>query len=443
MAGSRRLSRLASSVLGRVEPLLPTEPLVVGLSGGADSAVCAWAAAEAGRQVRAIHVNHGLAASVPLERAAGAVAAALGIDLAVKTVRIGPGPSPENQARIVRYRALEDSLAVDEVLCTGHTSDDQAETVLGNLLRGTGLDGLAGIPRRRGRIVRPLLDVSRSETRELAGLLGLPWLEDPANLYPGSRRNVLRRELIPMLEARFNPGLRDSLGRTARVAARDLAYLDETAAAVPVEVIGNGVRVPASLLATLPAAVAARAVRTALRAVTGGPGGSAADVDRVLAVAASGRPARLTGSLRVERRGVWLLITRGEGPTVPAAVEFPLPGLAVFGDWRLEAWIEEAPPVCFRLGADAEVFDATTVGPEALVRASGPGDRIRIHRGTKAVSEAFAEAGVAPEERPARPVVECGGVIVWIPGVRRADTGWVDGTTTRYLWVSATREEGP
>ena len=124
---------------------------------------------------------------------------------------------------------------------------------------------MGGIPRRRGRIVRPLLDVTRTETRELAALLGLPWIDDPTNRDTSLRRNALRREVIPDLEARFNPSLRAGLIRLASVLVGDERFLNAAAESVPVQVDGSTVRLPAPLLATLPAPVAARAVRRALR----------------------------------------------------------------------------------------------------------------------------------------------------------------------------------
>src|SRR5665811_1184702 len=156
MVDSRRLSTLAGTVLAKVR--VPPSRCVVALSGGPDSAICAWVVVQAGVLVRALHVDHGLPGSPVVRGGAVAIAASLGIPLQIAEVTVGSGPSPEGLARTARYEALEASLDQDEVLLTGHTRADQAETILGNLLRGTGADGLAGIPRRRGRIVRPLLD---------------------------------------------------------------------------------------------------------------------------------------------------------------------------------------------------------------------------------------------------------------------------------------------
>lgn len=441
MAGSRRLTALSADVLSRIHPCVPDGPLVVALSGGADSAVCAWAAAATGRPVRAIHVHHGFPASPHLEKAARAVAEELGIPLTVEQVTVPVGASPEGQARTVRYRVLESTPGTHESLLTGHTADDQAETVLGNLLRGSGAEGLAGIPRRRGRIVRPLLDVYRAETRELATLLGLPWVDDPANVDPAFRRTALRREIIPQLEATINPALRRSLVRTAAILAQEHAELDSAARVVVVEETATGVRVPAPLLVVLPPAVAARAVRRALRLVLGAYAGSAAEAARVVAVAGGGPAAELSGGVRVERRGVWLTLDRAEQQAPPAPVEWPLPGRAEYGAWLLEGWIEHAAPPAFPLSPWVEVFDADHVTGPAVVRAAHPGDRVAISGGHKPLGDVLAEGGVPKAERAVRPVVEASGSVIWVPGVRRAAAGWVSGTTRRYLWVRAAMEE--
>ena len=147
---------LADSVRARAD--LPPGSLLVALSGGADSAVLAWAAVAASDTVRAVFVDHRLDASDQLRAAATSIAAQLGITLDVVEAPIErTAPSFEDAARAARYDALQAAAKPDELILTGHTADDQAETVLGHFLRGAGAAGLAGIPIRRGQIVRPLL----------------------------------------------------------------------------------------------------------------------------------------------------------------------------------------------------------------------------------------------------------------------------------------------
>ncbi|MGH8937640.1 MAG: tRNA lysidine(34) synthetase TilS [Acidimicrobiia bacterium] len=438
MAGSGRLKELAEAVRERAGPHLPSGPRLVALSGGADSAVCAWVAGETG-ETRAVFVDHGLPASPLMAGAAREVARFLEMELTEVAVSLDEGPSPEGRAREARYRALHNALHPEEWLLVGHTFDDQAETVLANLLRGAGPEGLAGMPVRRDRLLRPLLGVTRAETRELASLLGIPYRDDPANLASEPRRNALRREVIPALEARYNPALRRVLVRTAGLLAADQQLLESRAAAVPISRQGPVVSLPAPLLGTLPGPVAARAVRKALRMARGPHAGSAAEVEMVLEVARGERSAAtLAGAVAVKREGPWVVLRAGP-ETAPEPVALALPGEATYGRWHLEAWLETSPPSAWPLSAWTVVLDADLVGPRVRVRPAREGGRIALPKGHKAVADALGEASVPPRLRSGWPVVEKEGEILWLPGVRTAPFGWVGAGTTRYLWASATR----
>lgn len=221
MVATRRLKELISATLSKLE--LPDGRLVVALSGGADSASLAFLTLEAGREVAAVHVDHQLPGSPHLAKAARAIAANLEIPLEISSVTLGPGPSPEEQARIARYHVLS---SVDAQVLTAHTLDDSIETMLINLVRGTGPAGLAGIPRfRRPNITRPILALTRSETREMATLAGLPFFDDPMNVDMALTRNRIRLEVLPLLRS-LNPGVESALARTAAILSRDLSYLD-------------------------------------------------------------------------------------------------------------------------------------------------------------------------------------------------------------------------
>jgi len=270
------------------------------VSGGADSLALLALAVEAGCAVTAVHVDHGLrrgsAGEADVVRAA---AERWGAGFVALRVEVPPGPNQEARARAARYAALPAGAL------TGHTADDQAETVLLNLVRGAALDGLAGMDPAR----RPLRRLRRSETRALCGALGLAPVADPSNDDPAFRRNRVRHELLPLLSAIAERDVVPVLARQADLARDDARVLDDLAAALdPTD---------AGALAAAPASLARRAVRAWLRA--GGPGGAerhppdAAAVARVLAVArgeavacevAGGwRVARTAGRLRLEAPG--------------------------------------------------------------------------------------------------------------------------------------------
>ncbi|MCQ3802838.1 MAG: tRNA lysidine(34) synthetase TilS [bacterium] len=307
---TRRLDHLAAVLSDRVE--FPRGPLVIALSGGADSAAAAWLANRTSRVCRAIHVNHRLPDSSHLAGSARSISRCLGMELSEVVVREETDRT-EDALRTARYRALTENSGPREVVITAHTADDQSETVLQNLLRGAGLDGLAGIPAHRGRFHRPLLGVWRSETRELATLAGLPWVDDPQNDDPRYLRNRIRRSLIPQLEAEYQPRLREGLVRLSALASADLAYLDEEASRIRVAISPDGwPQISCSGLVGLPRPISSRVVRRALRMVRGPHGGAAAEVQRVLDVA-HGTTSRteLGGGVIVTRLGDRLLVAGG------------------------------------------------------------------------------------------------------------------------------------
>lgn len=301
MVATRRLEVLSSSVAERLD--LPGGHWVIALSGGADSAALAWLTARMA-PVRAVYVHHGLPASDVLEKAARAVAGALSVPIDVLSVTLER--FSENEARIARYRALASVRGHEEWVLTAHTADDQAETVLANLLRGSGVGGLAGIPSRRDHIARPMLDVTRSETRELATLADLPWMDDPTNFDLGPLRNRIRLQLIPHLEAEFNPAVRRHLA----VAARAISEANLTGPEVG-EAFEGGWRAPAGILWAMGPEEALRSLRLVVRRLREGYGLDRGEADRVWAVVSGhARATELTGRLRVERSGPWLQISQ-------------------------------------------------------------------------------------------------------------------------------------
>lgn len=408
MADSRGVGADTAALLARVRERLPQAPVIVALSGGADSAVLAWAVSQSTKRVRAVSVDHGLPGSDELMDAATAIAAMIG--LRHEIVVAHPSSSSETALRQTRYAALEAATAKNEVILTGHTLDDQAETVLGNVLRGTGAAGLSGIPPTRGRIMRLLLDVARSDTRLLAEELGLPFVDDPQNSDARVRRNRIRNETIPALAHRFNPRLVEALGRLASSAAADDEVLESRAARVPVIHRDGAVAVPAAVLATLPAAIAARVARRALREVRGPYAGTAFEIAAVLD-AVNDSAVTIGGAVDIHREGPWVVLVADE-PTIPPASEVEVGGEVGFGDWVLS--VEAGSRSIGR-------FSVTIPLPSRLVvRAAMPNERIAIAGGSKRVGDALAEAGVPLRVRPRWPVVEADGTIAWLAGVRAA-----------------------
>lgn len=419
MAGTGGLSPTAAGLAATVAARLPDDPILVALSGGADSASLAWAVVECGANARAVSIDHGLPASADLIGAAVKIASQLGLEHTV--VAVASESASETDLRAARLEALESMRRPGEWIATGHTRDDLAETVLGNVLRGSGTSGLAGIPERRARFVRPLLTAGRSDTRAVASELGLSFVDDPQNDDLSIRRNSLRNRTIPSLAAEYNPNLVAGLARLAVAAADDDSVLQARADAVPVRRRGGSVLLPAASLQTLPAPIAVRVARNALRLAGDGSSGDAGEIVAVLDAAAGARTT-IRGGLDVIREGPWVVLATGE-ETPPEPVLLETGREVDWGDWRI------------RLGGSGGIGRFRTEVDAAaglVVRASRPGDRIALRDGSKSVAAALAEAGVPARLRPCWPVLDSSGTIAWIVGARAAPaTGSSDRVSVR------------
>lgn len=242
------LETFHSALRATARQLSPFEFAVLGLSGGMDSIVLLYALNELKKQskldfeFRAVHVNHGLQANADdWQRHCEQLCAQLCIQLSSVEVSIdspatiAPDSTAglENAAREARYQVFEQQLKPGEVLLLAHHRDDQMETLLLRLMRGSGSRGLSGIPRTRavgeGFLLRPLLGFDRQQLHKYASHHQLQWMEDPSNQDQRFDRNYCRHSLLPMLETRW-PGYRDSWVKTATLAEETEGLLQELAA---------------------------------------------------------------------------------------------------------------------------------------------------------------------------------------------------------------------
>jgi len=292
------------------------QEVVVAFSGGADSLALLALLGLVPRRLRpiveAIHVDHGLRDGSADDAArAAAIAIRLGVACRVIPMALSGKGGVEAIARRGRYEALA-SVASGRTILTAHTADDQAETVLYRLAKGTGIRGLAGIrPKVRlagATVARPLLEVERSLVHGVVADLGLEVVEDPTNGTDAFARNRLRRDVIPALE-RAVGGASTSLARAARLAAEDERYL-EARADRALKRIAAGGGCDAERLVRLPAALRGRIVR---RLVTdaGGRIPAVAEVDRIVALARRGGDLHLAKGVLVRVRAGILTIRKG------------------------------------------------------------------------------------------------------------------------------------
>ena len=276
----------AADLLARCAFPSPGATVDCAVSGGPDSLALLVLAVEAGLMVTAWHVDHGLRPGSDAEGDRVAVVAdSLGAAAVSVTAMVGDGPNLEARAREARLDALPDGVL------TGHTADDQAETVLLNLLRGSGVHGSAGIgdPGRR-----PLLGLRRSETRALCVACGLEPLDDPMNDDPRFVRNRIRNEVLPLLAEVSDRDPVPLLARHAGLAGEAVVLLDALIADIdPTD---------ARTLAVLSPELARLALRGWLTGLLGGRPPDAAAIDRVFDVAGGlVRATEVAGGLRIER----------------------------------------------------------------------------------------------------------------------------------------------
>jgi tRNA(Ile)-lysidine synthase len=309
------VAEVRSAVRACLSDLAAGDLVLVACSGGADSlalaAAAAFVAPRLGLRAGGVTVDHGLQPG-SAERAGEVTAtlSALGLDpvqsVAVTVPPPGTAAGPEAAARRARYAALD--VAAEKhgavAVLLGHTLDDQAETVLLGLARGSGSRSLAGMPARRGLYRRPLLTVRRASTGAVCAELGLvPW-QDPHNRDSRFARARVRHQALPALEAALGPGVAEALARTAAQLRADAECLDDLAFA-------ESGQLDAGRLSALPQAIRARVLRDAA-IMAGCPHGAltAGHVDRIDALVTAWHGQRwvdLPGGVRARRRDgtVW------------------------------------------------------------------------------------------------------------------------------------------
>lgn len=307
VARARNLVRAATSDL-------PANSLaLVAVSGGADSLALASAAAFVAERgfwrVGCVIVDHGLQeGSADIAARAGEQVREWGLDpVEVVRVRVDPASGgPEGAARVARYDAL--TIAAERLdaraVLLGHTLDDQAETVLMGLARGSGARSIAGMPPVDGIWRRPLLSLTRAQTEAACRASGIAWWHDPHNDDPAYTRVRVRNEALPALEAALGPGVREALARTASMLRADGELLDELAAEAERDVVDAN-RLSVAGLAGLAPALRTRVIHRHARRMGSPPEDLAAvhvfEVDRLVTDWHGQGPIELPGRLVAER----------------------------------------------------------------------------------------------------------------------------------------------
>ena len=325
-------------------------------------------------------------------------------DVAAEAARTGRGI--EETARAMRYAFLEEAAerAGADVIATAHTADDNAETILLHLLRGTALQGLGGIPPRRGRLIRPLLTTPRREIEDYLRLYGLPHVEDSSNSDDSYTSNRLRHQVMPVLED-ISPGLARRMADTARYLRTDNDYLSGLARqrCAGVRWEREELVMDAGTVAAAPAALAPRMVRYLLSLATGGDTDwAAAHLEAVAALCRGSDP-----SAQVSLPGGWVARrVYGELRLTPHSA--PSPPLE---ETPLVRGVQAVPGTAWLVSLDCDPW------PGLVVRARRQGDELRLPgKRPRSVKKLLIDHKIPRWERERLPVAADGDGVLALAG---------------------------
>ncbi|MBZ5618819.1 MAG: tRNA lysidine(34) synthetase TilS [Acidobacteriia bacterium] len=431
----------------------------VAVSGGADSVCLLHILLELAPrwdlQLTVLHLNHQLRGEESQQDAefVGRLAVQLGLPFHLREADLARSPGnleeAARHARLAFFQEAIESRAVDSV-AVGHTRSDQAETVLFRFLRGSGTAGLAGVlPVTPGGVIRPLLDVGRTEVEEFLRERGIPWREDATNASPRFARNRIRHGLLPELASKWNPRIQETLAHTADWALAEEAYWEaeiDRIAAGRLQKRDGALLVRVDSLAVLPLAVARRLVRRAMEMVKGDARGvDFYHVAEILAMAASSK-----GNGRLQAPGLDILRSfewlRFAPPStshvewchyrVPAAVPgtVRVPGTEIAVCLELIEISKTFEPSDYVYNNKVGCLDWRSLSGCLELRNWRPGDQYQPvgSTGKEKIKTLFQQARIPIWERRQWPILIDGASIVW---ARRfgAAAGFAAGAGTQVI----------
>lgn len=430
----------------------PGDKLLVMLSGGPDSVCLAHllvhAVANAG--VSALHVNYGLREEADDdERFCRELCEALGIELFTQQVSLSGKRNMQADARECRYRLAESVRQRErlDLIATGHTLSDQAETVIYRLAASPGRRALLGMRAREGRVVRPLLGVTREEVLGYLTDLGLQWREDVTNRDLTYARSRIRERVIPELK-RINSAAEQNIAATRDALSDEAEVLDKLVsdAVDTLGVKGCNPSLDGKRLVQLPKALQRLVIRKMAESVAGDEfplSASRADeiiglCDREGSVGIDLGPVRVVSEYGILR----FYVAQSEIPPLEE-LSLPVPGVCVFGEWEVKCDVLDSPPPMSSVDStkdrDQALLDADCLGDEVTVRPWAEGDRLRPlgMEGTKSLQDLFTDEKVPRSLRTRLPVVESDGAVAWVAGVAVSDDFKVTQKTGRAVRIKA------
>ena len=419
--------------------LSPGDVIVAGVSGGSDSMALLFALYDLRElypdiDVIVSHVNHGLRGAESDEDAEYVREAAGRLGFSFECVRVDTegfrkkrGLSLEDAARELRYDFFNDILAKRSAqrIATAHTLNDQAETVIMRLIRGSGSRGLAGIRPSVGNIIRPLINVTKLEAREYLQSKGVSWREDSTNSSNEFLRNRIRNELIPLLEG-YNPAIEQVLSRVAAVCAAEADFISAEAERKFKElarVVDEGVLGDTEKLLREPPAIRFSVMRKSILAVKGDLNSVSAkhlfSMDEVMRSGESSAEVNLPGGVVFHTgHGVFFFTREDE------LRGFPPTGIKNHGTHRvsrdLEVTVELTDDSSLWGAPDVGYFSPEKVGFPIALRSFSEGDRFVPlgMRGAKKLKDFFIDEKIPRFLRKKVPVFETRDGIIWVGGLR-------------------------
>ena len=466
----QRQKRLLNKVLGPMTSRKlagPGDSLLVAVSGGPDSVALLDALAShrdrLGIKLAVAHLNHGLRGgeSNRDQRFVQTMAKNLGLRCWTGKADVGQLAkkrklSIETAAREARREFL--SRAARRLGCTavvtGHTRDDQAETVLMHLARGSGLKGLAGIPWRNGIFIRPMLDVSRQEVMDYLAGRKLKYCTDSTNQCTDFTRNKVRLRLLPAMEE-LNPNIKAALARLAEAVAGDIELVDESTDKVAASCISGDkskLAIDLKLFNGYNKGLQRNLIRICLQRLRcHGEVPNFETTERVLDIARrcqAGKRAKVLGNVWAIRGHDSLVLADmakvKAAPDARAAVRLALPGSARYGQFTVTAKVlPRARAGNFRSHQGlAEHFDLDRLPERTLyVGRTSPGQRMSQFgmAGSKKISDIFTDTKVPREQRSSWPAVLSGDRVLWLCGIRRSGLAPVEQATNHVLRLELKR----
>lgn len=448
----------AFEFIDRYHMIERSDRVIVGISGGADS-VCLLFVLKKYQEIlpfsiEAVHVEHGLRGAESLEDAAFTERLCREQDIPFHLVCANvrgraesSGISLEEAGRLARYEAFEDwcEKTGGTKIAVAHNANDQAETVLWNLVRGSGLRGMGGIRPVSGRIIRPLLETGRGEIEGWLRGLGIPYRTDRTNLEEVYTRNKLRLQVLPYLERELNfqavrhiaeAGMRmqkaeEYLERIARETARRIAKTE----GADVLLARSGFLAEEELMQEYLIRWAIRSTGCGLKDI------SSVHIRAIRSLAAgrTGSSIDLPGDLRAVNEGDYLRLgtgrPRSKGEILP--VEVPVPGEAAWGNWKVTTTVFPFENQIIPQNKYTKWFDYDTIKNTIQMRSRRRGDYLSINDcgQSKKLKDYFIDMKIPREQREQIPLLADGSHIIWCAGYRISEAYKVKEHTRRILKV--------